>query len=394
MKKLFLLAAVCTALFIALNPLNIHGCTSWIIMHDMTANGTNIVHKNRDATPKNVAVYLSPASSPRKWIGSGNNGGVYMGMNSSGLGVIMNNGEAYVNVRNSTAKNRKTTPIIIRECLEQCDTAAQAVEYFKKVITDKLYYHPSKVGAIYLICDRNEGYVCEFTDSRISVQKYTEGFTVRANIWQNPGMYQLARNSVKKYLNSSTRAFIALAGLNQIIDKNGKIAMLDIFTLSRHCAMPDNSPAEQTAAKKESNTDVLSTLYGTKRSICFKYTNSISSFEIDRRYPDVLSTMYTTIGHPRHTVYVPVPVCVEKILPSMGNLKWSAAAFKRLDKLKLETPIPAEWTKFEKDSMAVYQKAQSDARKLLNAGKRAEAVKLVNSTAEKIWKDAVKLLKI
>ena len=78
----------------------------------------------------------------------------------------------------------------------------------------------------------------------------------------------------------------------------------------------------------------------------------------------------------------------------MGNLKWSAAAFKRLDKLKLEAPIPAEWTKFEKDSMVKYNKAKDEARKLLDAGKRAEAVKLVNSTAEKIWNDAVKLLKI
>ena len=394
MKNVLSIAVSLFSLIAVLNPFHAAACTSWMVFSDLTKNGTNILHKNRDATPRNVAVYLNPASSPRKWIGSGNNGGIYMGMNSSGLAVIMNNGEAYVNVQNSTAKNRKTTPIMIRECLEQCDTAAQAVEYFKKIIADKLYYHPSKVGAIYFVCDRNEGYICEMTDNYVSVQKYTEGFTVRANIWQNPGMYQLARNSVKKYLNSSTRAFIALAGLNQIIDKNGKIAMLDLFTLSRHCAMPDNSPSERTSSEAERNTDVLSTLYGTKRSICFKHTNSISSFEIDKQYPDVLSTMYTTVGHPRHTVYVPVPVCVEKLHPAMTDLRWSAASFTRRDKLNLEAPIPAEWTKFEADSMAKYNKAKDEARKLLNAGKRAEAVKLVNSTAEKIWNDAVKLLKI
>jgi hypothetical protein len=91
---------------------------------------------------------------------------------------------------------------------------------------------------------------------------------------------------------------------------------------------------------------------------------------------------------------VPIPICVKEILPSMGNLKWSAAAFKRLNNLKLEAPIPAEWTKFEKDSMTEYTKAKAEARKLLDAGKRAEAIKLVNSTAEKIWLDAEKLLKI
>ena len=78
----------------------------------------------------------------------------------------------------------------------------------------------------------------------------------------------------------------------------------------------------------------------------------------------------------------------------MESPKWSAAVFKRLDALKLEAPIPAEWTKFEQDSMAEYTKAKAEARKLLDAGKRAEAIKLVNSAAEKIWIAAEKLLKI
>ena len=131
-----------------------------------------------------------------------------------------------------------------------------------------------------------------------------------------------------------------------------------------------------------------------KRSVCFRATNSTSSLEIDKQYPDVLSTAYFTIGHPRHTLYVPIPVCVKDILPSMGNLKWSAAAWKRFDELKLEAPIPAEWTKFEKDSMAEYFKAKDEARKLLNENKRAEAINLMNSTAVSIWKKAEKLLNI
>ena len=78
----------------------------------------------------------------------------------------------------------------------------------------------------------------------------------------------------------------------------------------------------------------------------------------------------------------------------MQQLKWSSASFNRLDKLSLEAPVPDEWIKFEKESIAEYASAKTKARKLLNEGKQDEAVKLLNSTAVKIWKKAAKLLNI
>ena len=364
MKKIVTLIAVIVCA-------NVFACTSWMIFSDLTENGTNILHKNRDANPRGINAYLSDASSPRKWIASGDKGGIRMGMNVSGLAVVANNGEDYTGKKE--IKLPKFAPTI-QECLETFDTAEQCVEYLLNIIKNKLYCHRENRGMIYFFCDRNEGYICEITPYFCSVQRYTNGYAVRANIWQNPGMYQLSRSNIKWYLNSSARAYIAISELNKAIDRHSKITLTDIFALTRHYNMPETSPQ--------------------KRSVCFRATNSTASFEIDRRYPDVLSTMYTTIGHPRHTVYVPVPVCVEKLHPAMTDLRWSAAAWKRFDELKLEAPIPAEWTKFEADSMVKYNKAKDEARKLLDAGKRAEAVKLMNSTAEKIWNDAEKLLNI
>ena len=366
-----LLAAICTALLIALNPSNAHGCTSWMVFSDFTKNGTNILHKNRDATPRIITVFRSAPTSPRKWVALGSPGYTNMGINTSGLAGVMNSGEICVDPPNVVGK--KSTPQMMQAVLESCDTAAQAVNKLKELIAAGDYSHGKK-GSIFFFLDRNEGYICEITGKYCSAQRYDNGYAVRANIWQNPGMYQLSRNNIKGHLNSSARAYIAISGLNAIMDKHGKIALLDIFDLSRHYLMPEKSTQP--------------------RSVCFKLTNSTASLEVDKQYPDVLSTMYATIGHPRHTVYVPVPVCAEKFLPSMESPKWSAAVFKRLDALKLEAPIPAEWTKFEQDSMAEYTKAKAEARKLLDAGKRAEAIKLVNSAAEKIWIAAEKLLKI
>ena len=75
----------------------------------------------------------------------------------------------------------------------------------------------------------------------------------------------------------------------------------------------------------------------------------------------------------------------------MSSTAWAAGTWKRFDKIGLQD-IPADWVKFEKDFMAKYIVAKAEARKLLNSGKRAEAVKLINDTAETIWKDAVKLM--
>ena len=33
-----------------------HECTSWMIFSDLTGNNTNILHKNRDATARSIAV--------------------------------------------------------------------------------------------------------------------------------------------------------------------------------------------------------------------------------------------------------------------------------------------------------------------------------------------------
>ena len=78
----------------------------------------------------------------------------------------------------------------------------------------------------------------------------------------------------------------------------------------------------------------------------------------------------------------------------MKSLRWSAAAFKRLDELKLAAPIPGEWIEFEQKSMEQYTAAKAQARKLLAENKHDEAVKLLNSTAIDIWKKAALLLQI
>ena len=78
----------------------------------------------------------------------------------------------------------------------------------------------------------------------------------------------------------------------------------------------------------------------------------------------------------------------------MSDSSWSNQALKRFDSLGLEAPLPESWLKFEKESMEKYFKAKEEARNLLDKGKRAEAVKLLNTAAETIWNEAAVLLEL
>ena len=370
MKKSLQFAVICVVMLFAAVPWQAQCCTSWMVFSDLTGKNTHILHKNRDSISRKITVAISADNAPRKWVALGNNG-PNSGMNSSGLAAVMNSGEICIDPPD--VKGKKTTEGIIRAVLESCDSAAQAVAALKKFIDEGNYSH-GKSGSIFLFMDQKEGYICEITAKVCSVQRYDSGYAVRASNWRNPGMIKYARSDIERFLKASAREYSAFSGLNKIIDEHGKITLPEIFSLSRNFQMPEKSPL--------------------KRAVCGNSTNSAACFEIDKQYPDVLSTAYFTVGHPRHTVYIPVPICVERIPSVMKSRKWSATAFARLDELKLESPLPGEWIKFEKESMILYAQAQAEARKLLTENKRAEAVKHLNFIARKIWRGAAEILKI
>lgn len=346
-----------------------HECTSWMVFDDLTGNNTHILHKNRDAEERNIDVALSSAGSPRKWIALGTDHTTNMGINDSGLAGAMNSGEVYLDP--TTDDTKKTTPAMLQVILESCDTAAQAVTKLQELLDAKDYWHGNR-GSIFFFLDRDGGYVCEITAHVCNVLPCRNGYVVRANIWQNPGMQIHSRGNAKDHLHSSARAYIACSGLNQLLDRDGKITLPGIWELSRHCCMPEDTSE--------------------KNSVCNLKTNSTATLEIDRQYPGILSTGYFTIGAPRHTVYIPVPVCTESVLPEMGGSRWSEAAVRRYDELGLDAPVPGEWLAFEAETLAVYSKAKEDARQLLDKGRKEEAVALLNAAARNIWEKAAALL--
>ena len=347
-----------------------HNCTSWMIFSDLTGNGTNILHKNRDALSHQVTVLKSAPDSPRKWIGMGNDKELYMGINAAGLAACMNSGEICIDP--PVDKSKMRTHAILRSILENCDTAKQAAETMQGIIRRGDYYHGKNAGSIFFFTDCKEGYICEITGKFCSVRRYDSGYAFRANVWRNPGMAQRARTPHNKYLENAAREAMVREIFNAAIDKKQRIELTDILELSRCHKLPEGSPLT--------------------RSVCFRHTNSTSTLVIHREFPDVLSTAYLHVGHPRHTLYLPIPVCVEKLDCRQEETVWAEASWKRFDRLGLNAPIPAEWTAFEKESMEHYAKASADALALLRQGKKAQAVRIVNDAASAIWHKAASII--
>ena len=274
-----------------------HECTSWMIFSDLTGNNTNILHKNRDATARSIAVMTGGHDSPRRWIAMGTlwKGTFYtcMAMNSSGLAVVMNSGEPTPeNTEDLKWTTGRDTSLLTGDIIAKCDTAAQGVEMLKNFIEKKDYSHKQK-GSIYFFVDPKEGYIVELTALFVSVRRIDRGYDFRANIWHNPGMAQRSCIKWKGFFQNVVREYSVISSFNKALDRNGRLGLADSLALSRDSNAVIDVPID--------------------RRVCYKYTNSASSLVVDREFPDVLSVGYMTIGHPRNTLWVPIPVCVEKL---------------------------------------------------------------------------------
>ena len=339
MRKIVFLLSICVSLFLYANENPPHECTSWMVFSDSTESGANILHKNRDNSARMIAIVKSEKESPRKWIGLGNvnTKSPTMGINSSGLAAAVNSGEKSIDNTKKQKGNSMGTTRILQHILETCDTAKEAVIALEKIIKANSYYHKSN-GSIFLFLDTNEGYICENTENFITYEKYDCNYAYRANRWLFPEIAKFANSTPKKVIGSAVRELTVRQAFNSALRKQGKISIYDIIALARCNKSPH---------KLHPNA-----------LICNNYTLSTLTMEIDKEFPDVLSTAYTMVGHPRHTVAIPLPICIEDIPQTMVDGSWSKKSFDRLKKLGNHAQIPSEWLEFEKSVIEKYKNAK------------------------------------
>ena len=115
-------------------------------------------------------------------------------------------------------------------------------------------------------------------------------------------------------------------------------------------------------------------------------------FEIDPEFPAYLSCAYTSLGPQRHTVYLPIPMAVEQLPEKMRDGRWAKMAYAHQAAFGPEHADLRKLTELEEKFLAEFEAARDKARKLLRAGKKNEAVKLLNECFERQYAEADELM--
>lgn len=333
-------------------PVAPHECTSWILWRDYTGCNKVVLHKIRDSHVHELDVTLRQVPGYHKWLGIGDLGRLSpcMGINEHGLAVVMNSGEP--SMENEDAG--LTTPDIARLLLEQCANANEALELYRRIIDSHSYAHGS-TGTIFFLTDKDNGIVIENTAHRMAYGKLDYGFLIRSNSWHLPGIEAYSRASLDYTHGCEFREVQVRSSLQKYFRTNGSVSLEDSWAISR----------DREGGEHNKNNPV--------RALCTMFTNSCSTFEIDREYPDVLTTAFITIGPPCHTAFIPMPIVIEEIPESMVSGQWAATAFAKRAEINMEADI-APLQSLEMEMMAVYRTASERARELMKMGARAGAV--------------------
>lgn len=347
-----------------------HECTSWVVMPDLTNGRTLIVHKNRDSKAKKLVAQQRAVKGRHAWIGMGNFGnlGTNMGMNDRALVVIMNSGDR--TLENSDAGIGTTE--MARIILENCATAAEAVQMLEKMITQKVYTH-GKSGSIWFIADKDNAFIAENNAEHIAVKAVHSGFAIRANSWDFPEMLPFS-----------------IAKPGDIVGNNRREYAVRNLLFNKYQAVSKGVTPEMMAEASR-----IKEIPEDKKCypLCGKLTNSAATFVIDQEFPLELSYAVMAFGCPAYTLYLPVPLKVERFPDELLDGRIPNAAMVRWANKK---PLMSEeqTVALEGKLNACHRKALAEARRVLRKKRdRKQAAALLNKAFQencKVFLEAVK----
>ena len=345
------------------------GCTSWFIHPVLSVTGSAMLQKNRDYTGQNLISARLFRAMPGRYkvltVGDLWSSGAGAVMNEKGVMITQNDGLCW---DQQTRKVSVGSAYLLRYLAEHCATADEALATLKK-----MYDHGfMRDGDIYFIADCSKGFVVETTTSHAAYAEITFGFEVRANNYLLPGLRSLGRQQRTHFMNGASRRYLASEFLRERSIEKGKLSPLDLMDLARY----------RNVELEKANW----------RQVCMKNTIASTMMVPDKQYPEYLSAAFISIGPPRHTIFLPVPMAATQIPADLTNGEWGLRAFALKDKLKLDHNKLAEFKLLEKSLLEEFFAAKEEARKLLNAGKKRDAVVLMDKCFIRQYKQAKEFL--
>ena len=349
-------------------------CTSWMIHPSVSASGRMLVQKCRDSRVTPLDADIRRTRHGVKWMRIGMFKHVALfAANERGLVAIMNDGDDLTLKHPEKAFNLKNARMwtacaeMMRQMMDECSTAGEAVKLV-------LHYGRNGIqsgrGGTMFIADAKRGFMIDLGPGYAEVKELTGGMIIITNCMHLPGVEEISVKPVTGVRSDRAREANTRAELRKR-RVNAKYTVKGTIEVSRLLCQ-DNM---------------------LKKYPCRRNSLGGCCFEIDPEFPAELTTAYLALGPQQHTVYLPTPMALEQFPKEIVDSSWADMAYKLREKAGYDHGYLARFDAFEERILAEYDRVRDEARTLLKAGRKADAVKLLNECYRRHYAEALKLLR-
>ena len=350
-------------------------CTSWMIHPSVSASGRMLVQKCRDSRVTPLDADIRRSRHGVKWmrIGMYKNCALFA-VNERGVVAIMNDGDdltlkhpnkSYPELKDS--RMWTACAEIMRQIMDECASAEEATNL-------TLHYARTRLqaarGGTMFIADPKRGFMIDLGAGYAEAKELSGGMIIITNCMHLPGVEEFSIKPITGVRSDRSREANTRAELRKR-RVNGKYTVSGTIETSR----------------------LLCRKGMTNKYPCRRNSLGGCCFEPDPEFPAELTTAYIALGPQQHTVYLPTPMALAQFPKEIMNGEWADLAYKLREKVGHDHRYLARFDAFEKRILSEYDQVRNDARALLKAGKKDEAVKLLNESYHKHYAEALKLLR-
>jgi len=361
-KRVFagILAALCGG------SVGVFACTSWVIHPSRSRSGRMIVHKCRDSNVSPLAARMFDSPGGRRWMRIGTTAGWNcFSMNDRGVVIILNAADTVSTRHAGGGRIGYGGGAFMNLVTRNCTAADQALPLIKYFCDHDLNVAPNS----FFVADPKRAFLIDVAPGYFAVKELYGGMAIISNCMHLPGVERVSTMSWPGIRYDRLRE----ANVRRELKRgrvNGKYTIPDTMRVSR--------------LKWQKEQD--------KHLPFRKDSVSAATFEIDPEFPDVLSTAYIALGPQQHTVYLPTPMALEQFPKEIGDGSWGELAYSLRKAAGDDHDGLKRIVELEQKLFAEYDHVREQARSLLKAKRRGEAVKILNECYRRHFAAAKQLL--
>ena len=349
-------------------------CTSWMIHPSVSRSGMMIVQKVRDHFHARLDADMRTAPNGWRWMRIGLNEHIpAFSMNEKGVAMTTNDGDkTEVRHPHDAVRAQRGAGNLIRQVVTTCSTAAEGVEIIRNSARNGL--HAGSNG-IYFIADPNRAFMINLAYGYAEVKELDNGIIVITNAWHLPGGEEISVKPLPGIRGDRAREANTRASLQES-QVDGKYTIRGCIDTSRRTCgklFKEKFPFRYTPGGKVSSLS----------SVCF---------ELDKEFPAYLSCGYTALGPQQHTVFIPIPMALRQMPEKMRDGSWGQMAYDIRQAFGNDHKYIKDFRSLEDKFLAEFTAKRAEARRLLKAGRKDEAVNLLNNCFERQFAEADRLL--